>query len=85
MHGHEVRVDCGAAGLTCSPAPGSIAVGACVAPPSTAADRCDPKDAPKCDGAAIKYCFAGRKRSYFCKSLGFGTCVKDGSSFHCGG
>jgi hypothetical protein len=84
MHGHEVRVDCGAAGLTCSATPGSIPVGACVAPASTV-DKCDPKDPPKCDGATIKYCFAGRKRSYFCKSLGFGTCVKDGSAVHCGG
>ncbi|MGO8997146.1 MAG: hypothetical protein ACLQVI_27845 [Polyangiaceae bacterium] len=86
MHGHEVRVDCGAAGLTCNPTPGSIPVGACAAPPPAGTnDKCDPKDPPKCDGATIKYCFAGRKRSYFCKSLGFNGCVKDGSSVHCGG
>jgi hypothetical protein len=82
LHGHEVRVDCGAAGLTCNATPGSVPVGACVAtPPAT--DKCDPKDAPRCDGASIKYCFAGRKRSYFCKSLGFSGCTKDNGAVHC--
>jgi len=66
MHGHEVRVDCGAAGLTCNSGPGAVAVGACVdPPPSSPGEKCDPKDPPRCDGASIKYCFAGRKRSYF--------------------
>lgn len=84
LHNHEVRVDCGAAGLTCNASPGSQPVGACVAPPPAAAtDKCDPKDPPKCDGATIKYCFAGRKRSYFCKSLGFDKCAKDGNTVHC--
>ena len=83
MHGHEVRVDCGAAGLTCNATPGSLPVGACVAAP-VATDKCDPKEAPRCDGASIKYCFAGRKRSYFCKSLGFSGCVKDSGAVRCG-
>jgi hypothetical protein len=83
MHGHEVRVDCGASGLTCNASAGSVPVGACVAPPATT-DKCDPKDAPRCDGASIKYCFAGRKRSYFCKSLGFSGCVKESGAVHCG-
>jgi hypothetical protein len=86
MHGHEVRVDCGASGLTCNPTPGSLPVGACVAPPpAAAAERCDPKEAARCDGASIRYCFAGRKRSYFCKSLGFNACLKDGNAIRCGG
>lgn len=84
LHGHEVRVHCGAAGLTCNGSPGATPVGACMAPaPDT--DKCDPKDAGKCDGATIKYCFAGKKRSYFCKSLGFNQCVKDGAALRCGG
>jgi len=84
LHGHEVRVDCGAAGLMCNASPGSTPVGSCVAPaPAAATDKCDPKDAPKCDGATIKYCFAGRKRSYFCKSLGFDKCTKDGNTVSC--
>ncbi len=84
VQGHEVRVDCGSAGLMCNASPGSSPVGACVAPaPAAASDKCDPKDPPKCDGATIKYCFAGRKRSYFCKSLGFDKCTKDGSTVRC--
>jgi hypothetical protein len=84
VHGHEVRVDCGAAGLSCSAVPGSTNVGACVAtPPAQPADKCDPKDTPKCDGATIKYCYAGKKRSYFCKSLAFDKCVVDGKGARC--
>jgi hypothetical protein len=84
MHGHEVRVDCGAAGLTCNGAVGAQPVGACVEPPAVgAADTCDPKDSPRCDGATLRYCFAGHKRSYFCKSLGFEKCTKNGNAFHC--
>ncbi len=84
LHGHEVRVDCGSAGLTCNATPGAIPVGACMAPvPET--DKCDPKDPGRCDGGTIRYCFAGKKRSYFCKSLGFNLCVKDGAALRCGG
>jgi hypothetical protein len=83
VSGHEVKVDCGAAGLSCKQAAGSIPVGACYATPSDA-DKCDPKDAAKCDGATIRYCFAGKKRSYFCRTLGFNTCVKDGTAVRCG-
>jgi hypothetical protein len=72
--GHEVRVDCGAGGMTCSPVPGATPVGACVAPPPPPPGGCDPSAAPKCDGANIKYCFAGKARSYFCKALGFNKC-----------
>ena len=83
VHGHEVRVDCGAAGLSCAAVPGSKDVGACVSPPAPqGADRCDGKDA-RCDGATIKYCFAGKKRSYFCKSLGFEKCVSDAKGTRC--
>jgi len=84
VHGHEVRVDCGAAGLSCNSVPGAQQVGACVAlPPSAAQDKCDPKDNAKCDGATIKYCYAGKKRSYFCKSLAFDKCVNDGKGARC--
>ena len=83
VHGHEVRVDCGAAGLSCAAVPGSKDVGACVSPPAPqGADRCDGKEA-RCDGATIKYCFAGKKRSYFCKSLGFDRCVSDAKGTRC--
>jgi hypothetical protein len=76
VNGHEVHVDCAGAGLGCSAAPGSTPVGACTAaPPPTGA--CDPNEKARCDGANVRYCYAGRPRSYFCKALGFNRC--DGS------
>jgi len=71
--GHEVRVDCGAAGLDCAPAPGALAIGACVSPAS-AAVACDSQAAARCDGATIRYCNLGKSRSYPCKALGFSRC-----------
>ncbi len=73
FNGHEVRVDCAAGGMTCSPTPGATPVGACMSqqPPAGA---CDSTDRARCDGANIKYCFAGKQRSYFCKALGFTKC-----------
>jgi hypothetical protein len=76
-NGHEVRVDCAAAGLACNQTPtAGTPVGACVAPPPPAG-ACDPSEKAKCDDANIKYCAAGRPRSYSCKAVGFGRC--DGS------
>ena len=84
VHGHEVRVDCGAAGLSCNGVPGAATVGACVAPPAAqAADKCDTNANAKCDGATIKYCYAGKKRSYLCKSLAFDKCVVEGKGARC--
>jgi hypothetical protein len=77
VNGHEVRVDCGSSGLSCSPTPGSTPVGACVATPPPGG-ACDPSEKARCDGASIKYCNAGKVRSYFCKSLGFGRCDSKG-------
>jgi len=73
FNGHEVRVDCAAAGLVCNATPGSTSVGACVMPPQPAG-ACDPNDKPRCDGASVKYCYNGKPRSYFCKALGFNRC-----------
>jgi hypothetical protein len=82
-HGHEVKIDCGASGLTCSGNAGPTALGSCVSSAPAAGEKCDPKDPPKCEGATIRYCLAGRKRSYFCKSLGFNRCLKEGQTVHC--
>jgi hypothetical protein len=78
--GHETRVDCGAATMTCAaPASGATAaaVGACFyvppAPPASA-EACDPADHGKCEGANVKYCHAGTSRTYSCKSMGFNRC-----------
>ncbi len=80
VNGHEVRVDCAASGLSCGGA--GIAVGGCTSPaPSTGA--CDPNAPTRCDGANVKYCFAGKPRSYFCKSLGFGRCTVGAKGVRC--
>ncbi len=73
FNGHEVRVDCAAGGMSCSPAPGTTPVGACVSAPPPVGG-CDPNEKPRCDDANIKYCYAGKPRSYFCKALGFNKC-----------
>jgi hypothetical protein len=82
LNGHEVRVDCDAAGLACAPSPGAIAVGACVArpPPSSG---CAPDDKAKCDGSSIQYCYAGRPRSYSCSALGFHKCEAGKTGVRC--
>jgi len=83
LNGHQVRVDCGEAGLQCNPSPGGTTVGSCVAtPPPVGA--CDPGERPRCDGANIKYCYAGKPRSYFCKALGFDKCTSGRSGVRCG-
>lgn len=82
FNGHEVRVDCAAGGMTCNPAPGTTPVGACVASPPPVGS-CDPGEKARCDGANIKYCFAGKQRSYFCKALGFNKCDGGRSGVRC--
>ena len=83
FNGHEVRVDCAAAGLACAQTPGSgIAVGACVAAPS-ATGACDPAERPRCDDTSIKYCYAGKPRSYSCKAAGFGRCESGKNGVRC--
>jgi hypothetical protein len=83
VNGHEVRVDCTATGLTCSQSPVTgTPVGACVAAPP-ANDACDPGDKARCDDASIKYCYAGKARSYSCKSAGFGRCDSSKNGLRC--
>jgi hypothetical protein len=81
FNGHEVRVDCGAANLVCSPV-GGTPVGAC-ASPAPAGGGCDPNEAPRCDGSHIKHCVAGRPRSYFCKATGFNRCDASRGGVRC--
>jgi hypothetical protein len=83
FNGHEVRIDCAGAGLTCNPAAGTTPVGACVATPPPPSMACDPTTPPKCDGANIKHCYAGKSRSYFCKALGFNKCETSAKGAHC--
>jgi hypothetical protein len=57
-------------------------VGACLAPPPPVT-ACDPGDKARCDGANIRYCYAGRTRSYFCKAFGFNKCETGKAGVHC--
>jgi hypothetical protein len=57
-------------------------VGACAAPPPEK-EKCDPGAAAKCDGSSIKYCAAGKTRSYPCKAVSFNRCVADGKGVRC--
>jgi hypothetical protein len=82
VNGHEVHVDCAGAGLVCAAAPGSTPVGACMAAPPTAG-ACDPAEKARCDGANVRYCYAGRPRSYFCKALGFNRCDSGKNAVRC--
>jgi hypothetical protein len=83
FNGHEVRVDCGAAGFACNQAGAAgTGVGACVAPPVTGS-ACDPNDKARCDDTSIKYCAAGRPRVYSCKAAGFGRCDSSRGAVHC--
>jgi hypothetical protein len=77
-HGHEVRVECGAGGLSCGGS--GAAVGACTVAPVAAPPAegsCDPDSAPRCDGATLRWCAWGSPRSYLCKSMGLSRCVSD--------
>ena len=82
LAGHEVKVDCAVAGLSCGGGAGATQVGACSSPAATTG-ACDAHSPGRCDGASVKYCFAGKARSYFCKSLGFSRCVTDGRGARC--
>ena len=83
FNGHEVRVDCDVAGLVCLPSPGAISVGACSAPHASSG-ACDPGQKATCDGGSIRYCHAGRSRSYSCKALGFQKCDARKNGVRCG-
>jgi hypothetical protein len=82
FNGHEVRVDCNAASLECAAGIGSTTVGACASSPATTG-ACDPGAPARCDGANVKYCFAGKPRSYLCKSLGMSRCASDARGPRC--
>ena len=82
VNGHEVRVDCHAAGLACAQSPGAMQVGACMAPPALAG-ACDPAEKANCDGTSIHYCYAGRSRSYSCDAIGFRKCGTGKNGVRC--
>ena len=79
-NGHEVRIDCAAGGMVCGQGP---AVGACAMPAPEKGERCDPAAPARCDGATIKYCAAGKPRSFPCKAVSFNKCVADAKGVRC--
>jgi hypothetical protein len=82
--GHEVRVDCSAAGLECNltPPAGRFPVGACTTPAATG-PTCNPSDPSRCEAGSVRYCFAGKPRKYLCKTL-LRTCdERDPKQVHC--
>ncbi len=83
VHGHEVRVDCEAGGLSCASSSGATAVGACAASGPASSDSCGPAERARCDGPVIRYCHAGRRRSYACKDVGFQKCDSNKNGVRC--
>jgi hypothetical protein len=80
--GHEVKVQCGKAGMKCTTAPDATTNGVCTAPPIDGG-TCTPGPA-KCNGNNIDYCVAGKQRSFFCKGLGFSKCNSKNGQVSCG-
>jgi hypothetical protein len=70
--GQVVASDCAALGMTCDDR--SEPTGAeCVVPGALACDR----GAPRCDGASLAFCAAGRRERVPCSEIGFVTCDPD--------
>jgi hypothetical protein len=77
--GKDVAVDCEKAGLTCAESAGPLG-------------RCQPAKAPlpgcgvdafRCEGAAIKGCFAGAPLAFQCGAAGFKRCEAAGKGVRC--
>ena len=65
-----------------STASSAATVGACVTPGAPGAG-CADDEKPKCNGASVSYCYAGKPRAYYCKALGFSHCESGTSGVHC--
>jgi hypothetical protein len=77
--GKEVAVDCAKAGLTCNE--GSGVLGRCQRAASDP-PAC-PADGFRCEGAAIKGCFAGSTVAFQCAGVGLKRCEAAGKSVRC--
>jgi hypothetical protein len=67
---HEHAVDCSLAGLTCTEDAGGAA---CTEGPPQCA-----RGHTSCEGDALTFCAAGRRRQVRCPEIGFATCAADG-------
>jgi hypothetical protein len=84
LDGHEVRVLCDAARMSCVSPNKAGANGVC-APADTAPPAKCVDERPRCTGNAIEYCFGGRKRTFLCNAFGFSRCVPGRSGPRCVG
>lgn len=73
LDGHEVKILCDAAKMSCALPNEPNKVGLCAAEESET--KCDPKADAQCVGNTIEYCINGQKRSFLCKTFGFNRCV----------
>lgn len=80
--GHEVRVDCDAAGLDCEPsAANAERVGECFVSPSR--DACDSSSKTTCDGSTISACVHGKKTAFSCKAINLSRCEHSANGIRC--
>ena len=76
--GKEVAIDCDRAGLACAETSGAL--GRCQAKGDGASCGAD---AFRCEGSAIKGCFAGSPLAFQCAAAGFKRCEVAGKSVRC--
>ncbi len=74
VDGHEVKVLCEAAKMSCALPNDDDKIGVCAIGPD-AGPKCDPQKAARCAGNTIEYCIRGHKRRFLCKTFGFDRCV----------
>ncbi len=85
--GHEVRVDCEAAGLDCEAKPtraliSSVEkVGECFS--RQVNDPCDGATKTSCDGSTITSCVRGKKTTFACKAINLSRCEHSATGVRC--
>lgn len=84
VDGHEVKVLCDAAKMSCALPNDDDKIGVCSMEEASAA-KCDAKAAPRCVGNSIEYCIRGHKRTFLCKTFGFERCEMGPSGPRCAG
>jgi hypothetical protein len=83
VDGHEVKVLCDAAKMSCALPNDADKVGVCSVEDGDG-PKCDPKAAARCVGNKIEYCIRGQQRAFLCKTFGFNRCVAGPSGPKCG-
>lgn len=78
--GHEVKVLCDAAKMSCALPNDPNKIGLCA--PEVSGPKCN-NDLARCVGNNIEYCVQGMKRTFLCKTFGFNRCVADATGPRC--